>query len=570
MGNLTDGEKLAALVAKKRCEFAALYHTTTRGERLDFEKFYFLSDLYADPSTDIVLVCAAQSGKTEWVVVDALALISLGVDYQLVQPKDDLRVLFSRTRIDPQRERCQIYKDNISSTGKLYNWVNGTLRIVFSNREDEMIAFPADCVGVDELDRCDLKNISLLPDRMLNSPFRLWRRSSTPTTEGNDSCQNIWWHFMESDQLKYHIPCQHCGFEQELSWLKNFVEERRDEKTGKLLYHRLMDSNWNETKERDILPICTSCGLAMNRLDRGKYYPTVLKPHKVGKRGYHIGKLLNPIIPVREHWSDYLSSVNNPFKLQRFYNSILGLPYVGEGTKITEQMIYSCVQDYVIQTNNDKYPQRTSMGVDVHPEYLDVRVSGYPYKGTRIRKLLFAGKLRTFTQLHDIVERFNVFVCTVDAEPETREALQFQQYANCRVYVCHVREKQGQTLSDLLMDKVQQEKRFTIDRTLLMDSVLQTWVQREHEVPKNLAFLCEGKWLMEMINPTRVLEIDEKGREKYVWTHGMDHSFMADVFDFCSMVLGGFDSEDLFKVSEKRPLISFGDPFEMDVAGMMG
>jgi len=567
---MTPGQRLSSLAAKVRCEFAIKHHTSTKGQPLDFDKFYYLREVFADTSTDITLVCSVQSGKTEWVVVDALALISLGVSYQLVQPKDDLRVLFVRTRIDEPAERSPLYKANIKSVGKIYKWnKKGILRVTFSNREDEMISFPADVVGVDEVDRCNLDHLTLLPDRLLGSEFRLQRRSSTPTTEGNDSSKNIWFHYMNTDQKKYFQKCESCGTEQNVEWDKNYVQEKRDRDTGRLEGYSLMDEDWNENSENDIRPMCSQCSHPLNRLGVGKYYPTVYRPKSVWNRGYHFGKLLSPLVTVREIWGNYEESIHNPFQLQRFYNSILGLPYVGEGTKITANMLYSCTKGFTIQPKLDKSEYKTSMGVDVGPEYLDVRISSYPYPGKPIRRMVYADKVRSFTDLHELVARFSVQVCTIDAEPETRSSLDFQSSAKCAVYVCYTRDKAGYTLSELLLEKVKQTKRMTIDRTIMMDCVLETYAKRQHELPKNITFLSNQCYINEMTNPTRVLEVDNKGKEKFAWTSGADHCFMADMYDYCSMLLGSFHTSSAFMLSGKRNIAMVSKPISIAVDEIM-
>jgi len=514
-------------------------------------------------------MCGVQSGKTEWMVVDALALVSLGISYQLVQPKDDLRVLFCRTRIDDQLKRCQFYDSHVSSVGKIYKWIGtGIFRIVFSNREDEMIAFPADAIGVDEVDRCDLNNLSLLPDRLLGSDFALFRRSSTPTTQGNESIQNISWHYDQGDKRKYFVPCEHCGFKQEIDWFKTIVQEKRDS-SGKLGDYELRDKDWKPELDRDIYPICIQCGLSLNRLAKGTYYPTVETPQVVKRKSYNFGKLLSPLVTMRGLWEDYGLSIHNPFKLQRFFNSILGTSFIGEGTKVTTQMLYSCIRNYILQGNLDKCEFDCSMGVDVGPEWLDVRISSYPYEGQQIRKAVFISKLKTFEELYPLIDRFNVNTCVIDAEPETRQALIFQQGANCAVYVCYSREKSGMILSDLLLEKVKLERRMTIDRTLMMDCVLETFIKKEQELPKNIAFLSEQRYVLEMTNPTRVLDVDDKGKEKFVWTRGADHSFMADMYDYCAMILGGLSSRYHHEASSKRvPVVATGK-MDWDVEGMM-
>jgi len=507
-------------------------------------------------------MCGVQSGKTEWISCDIFALISMGLSYQLVQPKDDLRVLFHKTRIRDPIKRSPFYDSHVTPDGAMYTWKNpdghnGTLRVAFSNREDEFISFPADAVGVDEVDKCDLGNLSLLPDRLMGSPYGpLYRRSSTPTTVGNDQVPNINYYFCQSDKREWYIECESCHTEQSIDWLKNIVDERRDASTGKLLGYSLKDEDWHEDLERDILPICMRCGHPLDRLKEGKWYPTARIPKSAARRGYHLNKLTSPLIRIRDLWEGpegYQASVNNPTKMQRFFNSILGLPFVGAGTQITEDMLRACQGSHYLNPETDTQSRPCSMGVDVGPEWLDVRISSYPVQGKDIRRAEYIGKVRDFDDLHKLVRRFNVRTAVLDAEPETRGALLFQKTAHCQTYICYTREVKGQTLADFDLEKVKKNMKLTIDRTMFMDHVLATYQMKKQILPTNIQFLSEGMYVAEMTNPTRVLEVDDRGNEKYVWTSGMDHSFMADVYDFCAMLLGNFWQAPMGVASNPRP-----------------
>lgn len=546
------------------------HHTSTKGKRLDLQRFHYLLKPYADTSPDIVLVCGVQSGKTEWFVVDGFSLISFGVSYQMVQPKDDLVAMFTRTRVVEPIQRSEYYNKRCASMhlNRLFSWDCGTgekgkLRVVFSNRPDEMIAFPADIIGVDEVDKCDLNNLALLEDRQLGSEYTLSRYSSTPTTVGNSSVQNIWWRYLQTDQQKYFLTCKTCGTAQYLDWLQNFVEEVRDEH-GKLLDYRLRDDSWTPSSGRDIVPICKSCGGSMDRLAPGEWHSTQKIASYSKKRGYHWNKFTSPIIRIADQcWLKYQEAAQSPVLLQRFYNSVAGLPYQGSGTKITEEMIQACVREFYMDTEKDTCEGPCSMGVDVGPQWLDVRISSYPYKDQLLRKAEYIGKVRSFEDLYGLIERFNVKVCVVDAEPETKETLRFKEKARCAVFVCYTKSKKSMTLGDLLLDKVKEDKKFTIDRTIMMDEVLSTFAKRQQFLPRNVRFLSEENYVTEMTNPTRVLEVDENnGQEVFVWTHGCDHSFLADVYDYCASLLGNFTGSAYGLLSSPRPDVMTLD--EMD------
>lgn len=547
----------AKLVAKQRCWLAAFAHKTSKGIPLDFTRFHYLKGVYADDSPDIVLQTGVQVGKTEFVLCDAFAIISCGGDYQLVQPKDDLRYLFLGTRVSPTVEKSEYYLQNINKRSNIVRWAKqGMLRIVFSNREDEMIAFPADAVGIDELDRCNLVNLELLPDRMKGSVFRFFRRASTPTTLGTRTNHNINWYYENSDKREYHLLCQECGDLQPILWQENVVSEKRDPETGELKGTELRDVDWTPTCGRDIYVFCRKCHTPLDRTREGVWVQQV-PGHD--RHGYHLNKLISPLCLIKEMWGTYQASVLNPSALQAFFNSDLGLPYVGVGNNVTDDMLHSAAWDWLCgdMTRSDG---PCTMGVDVGPEYLDVRVSAYKQPNTRHG--VWIGKVKSFAELGPLISRFNVRMCVIDAEPETRAATEFQAKASCEVILCYLRGLDKVSGEDLTGSKIRKDKVMTIDRTLGMDAVWATFVRGENKIPRNYPDLSEGEYVTEMTTPTRVLEVRNDGKERFTWTHGTDHSFLADVFDLYAAKICGYlhRTDSNFMTAGKGAYFHVGPP----------
>lgn len=565
---------MATEVAKKRQWLALNHHRNTRGLPLDFDRFPYLRAVYADNSENIVMQTGTQTGKTEWVTCDSMALISLGLSYQHVQPKDDLRGLFLRTRIAAPISKTKYYKQHVAVRGSLVEWKQrGTMRVTFSNVPNEMIAFPADAVSVDEVDFCDLNNLNLLPDRMMGSDYRFERRTSTPTTIGHNAVKNINYYYQHSDQKKWYVECSHCGEWQELNWYRQVVEEERDKGTGMLLGFRLRDDDWHERCGRDILLICPFCGGDIDRLGSGRWVAE--NPKVTDVSGYQISKLPSPLISVQEMYHAYNTAQGNPQAMQRFCNSYLGIPYQGVGDKITEEMIDANRQVYsMIGYNLSRLSDReASMGVDVGQQWLDVRISDHPSPG--VRRLLFAGKVK-WNAIAELVRVFRVRLMVIDEEPERQKVLELQDKLDIRVVAALNRQLlTGE--SNPSVDDVRTKndvKKITLDRTIWMDRVQQTYVRRQNLVPSNWRSLIEGKYREEMTTPTRTVEIDNQGRERFVWTQGKDHQFLADVYDLVATQIAfpgsgghsgiGMSDPFPFRITTEKTTLTEDWMFEMD------
>lgn len=201
-----------------------------------------------------------------------------------------------------------------------------------------------------------------------------------------------------------------------------------------------------------------------------------------------------------------------------------------------------------------------SMGVDVGAKQLDVRISDHPRDF--VRRARFIGKV-SWVDLPELVRAFNVTICVIDEEPERSKVLELIDKLPCRVIACCTRNvASADTIPEI--DKVAKdidEKRITIDKTIWQDRVQQTFIRRQNWIPKNFRSLSDGLYLTEMTTPTRVIDIDNAGRQKFVWTSGNDHSFMADVYDLVATTLG-------FSANSLGSMVDASGPAVFDVSGV--
>src|SRR5262249_16633754 len=113
---------------------------------------------------------------------------------------------------------------------------------------------------------------------------------------------------------------------------------------------------------------------------------------------------------------------------------------------------------------DDRCEGPCSMGVDVGAT-LDVRISKAESKNRR--RLVFCGKIRAvdIDILHELIERNNVEKCVIDSGAELMLAMDFQESAQCEVWLCRYGQEGGSRSRKFDLN----ERILTIDRTEALD-----------------------------------------------------------------------------------------------------
>jgi hypothetical protein len=121
--------------------------------------------------------------------------------------------------------------------------------------------------------------------------------------------------------------------------------------------------------------------------------------------------------------------------LAGFYNSKLGMAWISSENRLTiNDVLICCGQDLMAIRD----PGPCVMGVDVGRE-LTV-VAGFKPNDNQIQ-VCYLARVSSFTDLHDIVKRFNVSAAVIDIEPETRQTRTFQAAEKYSVYLCDYLER---------------------------------------------------------------------------------------------------------------------------------
>jgi len=500
-----------------RVRFATEHHRTNKGTRLTFSNRPYLQDIYNTLAENLVIRASVQCGKSEMLIVDHFAFAAAGLDLFYVMPKYELRNRFVQNRVD----KCIAYTPEYRKyTSKARNKVDlnncslksfGDRSIIYagSNTTADFREAPADAAFVDEMQECDLDNLQLLSDRMTDSDYKFRRWSGNP----NYTDCNIDHEYLLSDQRVYNVPCKSCGKPDSLDWFQTVVEPLTD-KSGTIYKHVLRDTEWRDGCGRDIHPICPKCGGILDRGVKGIWIPQ--NPNS-SIEGYWISKMITGRTSYSSMWREFQDCVDSQTMLKWFYNSNLGLPFTSDGSRITPDVLDECalLEPFVVSgiegfALDRRHPGPCSMGIDVN-KHLDVRIS-YPNNGNRDAK--FIGRVHTFDDCHELIERYNVKQCVIDSGPDIHAIPEFQEAAKCDTWTCKYSQAEGR---DGYPKYDSQSMRIVVDRTYLLDKAFADLRRQKNRLPMNYRDLLGGDYLAEMIAPMRQLVAMANGNNRFEW-----------------------------------------------------
>lgn len=503
-----------------RWEYATHYHRTSKNQPLTFQDKPYLAQVYADQSINLIVMKAVQTGATEWALCETFSLCERGYNVFYVLPNFNSRNAFVANRIrmtinntDHYRAMAKEPREKQEGAGKgagLFHFGNAAMRFASSETPRDFDEFDADCWIVDDYHNCDPENLHLCDDRISASSLKARRRIGIPILPE----QGIHAEFLQSDQKEWEVPCPHCGHWQTLDFFTQVVVQ---ESEGR---YELQDSDWDVNSGRDIQVYCTECHKPLDRLANGRWEPRTESPIS----GYHLSKMMAPTSAVSELWQKLQKGMANDTVFQTLMNRDLGLPYEGAGdARLTDGVLNDCARDYTMPHSSEG---PCSMGVDVGKRALHVRISEWQGE---TRKAVCIGTVPGFKELSSLMKRYNVRACVVDANPETRKAVEFQGgQPKGRVWLCEYpnwgTEKKMQKI--LLNRK---EGIVQVDRTQTMDDVLESYVMERTHLPQNAASVRD--FYAHMKAPQRVIQ-ERAGKPVAVWVHSVpDDYYHADNYD---------------------------------------
>lgn len=502
-----------------RLKYALDHHRNTRGQRMTFGDKPYLLGIFTDPHPEISMMACVQVGKSEMLMVSAFHYAERGLQVMYCLPDDIIRNLFVANRIDVTISKVPYYKSQIRAISErgtdsrgLKHFGKGSIFFAASGASSTFIEKPLDVIIADELDKFDLVNYEKADDRLSASPYKIRYEAANPTVDS----YGIAIRYRDSDRRRWWVPCSSCEKWQYLDWFENVIEASG----AKATEWRLRDREWSEREIRDIHFFCRFCHKPMNRLADGQWIAE-FPSRRV--HGYHLTNLMAKHIHIRDLWDKWQKAQGDETKLQVFFNSSLGLPFAGAGSKLNQEILDACKDDYLMPPSADPCVMGVDVGKRLHVTIRQI------VAGEQLR-LVFAGTVGEFEDLDDLIARYGVITFAIDSMPETRKATDFIKKYPGKGWIVRYQEKLQE------VDKNEEDRVLAVDRTQIMDRVLAFYKRKAFINPRNAHLLDKGDFYRLLQAPTRMYNAE---KNRFMWVGDPDHYFHAEVYTLLAYIARG-------------------------------
>ncbi|WP_297639422.1 terminase gpA endonuclease subunit [uncultured Clostridium sp.] len=310
---------------------------------------------------DITIMSGAQIAKTEIILNMVLYVINNDPGgIMIVQPSKGMAKSFSKKRIAPMIRDCETLANKVKGQVLDKYFPGGFLMLIGANSTNELAGTPIRYLFMDEVDRYkrDVGNegdpVELAEKRTANFENRKKVRVSTP---GLKKTSKIYSLYMNSTQETWQVPCPECGKFNKFK-IENFDFE-------------------------SIEMACEHCGVYSSEAHwrsnepKGKFIQENLLCETKFHRGFYVTSFSSPWVKWKDISKKYKEALENPERMQVFYNTFLGLPYEHEFNDGLDW-------EYLYKNRRIKYNAEVpdevlflTCGVDVQDDRLEANVIGW-------------------------------------------------------------------------------------------------------------------------------------------------------------------------------------------------
>ncbi len=542
---------LSLIKTEKTKDFglARWVHQTTKGHRLDFNNHSYLVSIYEDDANITVIRKSVQSGISDRNIVKTMAAVNDGLSVFYVLPTIDIRNRFVSNRVNPlldsvgyyramadyARNRFRQGREAADATG-LKQLGDASIAFVGSNAPAAFREFVADIVIVDELDQCNLGNVTLARDRTGASEVRGYHVVGNPTIRGF----GIDAEYQRSDQKHWNIQCSHCNEWQSLSWFDNVVREVDE---GRFI--RRDDSGLT----------CRNCERLIDRHAKGEWIPKW--PDRAWDvSGYTISQLFAGTTSMAEMYTSFVAGLTNETERQRFHNSILGEPFESEGARLSRGALDKCVDDYPQQSKAES----SFIGVDVGTLLHVVII-----EKDRVVRICTLSQEAAFDELAAMTKTYNCRLMVIDGMPETRMSrMVARKVGQGKALLCFYRDEKGGKEFDVDWWQM----KLSVDRTQSMDDSHATLLRQQIRLPRDAASI--PGLFDQMMAPTRIFRKRSSiDAGRFVWDEGGNPDHYRHAFNYACLarqvqgvtrgagiVVGGGNEQTVKKLTSAERIVS--------------
>ena len=236
------------------------------------------------------------------------------------------------------------------------------------------------------------------------------------------------------------------------------------------------------------------------------------------------------IVKKDDHGPDALLCAMLPFPFVDEFDTAISQLLSGndrERLKVTDKLLDACIHDYPRVVSRD---HGSSMGVSMGANSFYVVLSELPNDGDplRIRRAMFIGRVKSFEELDQLMERWTVLTCLISPNPEPHLVQRWQRADHWGSVSQIIYTNDGMKKpewSDALGV-------LTVDRTYALNSAFEEIRERKWWIPVDAPSIDGGEFYAQLKAPSRVRDLTS-GELRYRWTEtgALDHYRHAHAFD---------------------------------------
>ena len=385
------------------------------GRPFRFDGHEYLRAVYDDTAPHIVLLKAAQIGGTTWAILKSVHACVMGLHVMYFFPTRTDVLEFSKSRVGPLLADNPFLGKLLRETdpaglkriGSAYLFLRGMQSPV------GMKSVPADMVVFDELDEATPDARTRALERLSHSDYRRVIELSNPSLPhyGIDEA------YQASDQRHWTVRCGHCT-----TWTA--LDKEFPAKLGEEV--RIIRPREDGSYYR----ACPHCGEELN-MDQGEWVADFLdRPI----HGYRISQLYSSKVDPGEILAEY-KKTRFP---ERFYNLKIGIAWADVQNRLDAAAVLTCCGEAGLLERSDT---ECTMGVDTG-DLLHVVISRFVETAENLREVVWIGTVQDYPQLDDLMKRFRIRKCVIDALPDIHATRAFAKRHSGKVWLNYFQESQ--------------------------------------------------------------------------------------------------------------------------------
>lgn len=435
---------------------------------------------------------------------------------------------FSRTRFNPALSLSPYLKSVFTDANNVGLKMAGNVALYIrgSRGDSNLKSIPVSTLILDELDEMDQSQIELAIQRLSGQLEKKVWFISTPTVPTH----GVSLEYAKSTQEHFFFTCPSC----------NRIDEFRYPESIELCGEDMNDPDCHRSRMR-----CTLCKYSYQQWEdhgiirqddklaalcnTGSWRPTVSGVDD-NRRGFSINQLYSYTVTPAEIAVAHFKAQINQYANQEFHKSILGVPFVGEKSQVTDEMIQRVMRPYrckelSIQPGDQRM---ITLGIDQGKwSYWIVCEWSYPdlsldLNSSAFCRVLDMGKFyeEDWEVIPDrLMQEWQIRACMVDADPNIQEARRFARRFPGFVWLN--RYRQGRTGKEMsIEDDGSYAPVVTVDRTNWLDVSLGRFFARSIELPSDTNRLF-GEHVKNLV---RMYQEDQLGNPIAIYeSYGPDH-----------------------------------------------